>query len=234
MKAAGTFFLVLFILLIVGAVLWVVYSHLRAKRLGLPPPSWTSYIPFLKSAEPSPYGPPQPRPSGALGWIQDKIASFRSKRSRTAAGAYEQGRGDDDAWDSRVPGDSGYGNPGFYNENELEEGRGRTQGYTGAAGTSSYPGGSNSGGGLDTSYSGAGPQVNLPAPGDDEYDRRGRSRSRDGDSNPFGEGAVRQNPFGEGADPSNISARGVSPRPKTAKKDDDSPTDRRSMFRENM
>lgn len=71
---------------------------------------------------------------------------------------------------------------------------------------------------------------------------RGRTRSR----SPGQGGGVlamgRRNPFEDDAEPSNISLRGVSPRPidtsvgdKGGKKDDgDSPTERRSVFRENM
>lgn len=61
---------------------------------------------------------------------------------------------------------------------------------------------------------------------------RGRSRGRD------------SNPFDETANPSNMSLRGVSPRPipdrptTSASAEDngkaDSPTERRSMFRENV
>jgi hypothetical protein len=48
------------------------------------------------------------------------------------------------------------------------------------------------------------------------------------------------NPFDDNAEPSNVSLRGVSPRPidtsKPAKptKVDDSPSERRSLFRENV
>jgi hypothetical protein len=49
------------------------------------------------------------------------------------------------------------------------------------------------------------------------------------------------NPFDDAAEPSNVSLRGLSPRPviDTSKghvkgQDSDSPTERRSMFRENM
>jgi hypothetical protein len=56
-----------------------------------------------------------------------------------------------------------------------------------------------------------------------------------------GKGKQPANPFDDSAEPSNVSLRGVSPRPidtslKGHKSQDsaDSPTERRSMFRENM
>lgn len=67
---------------------------------------------------------------------------------------------------------------------------------------------------------------------------RGRPRSR------APGGGLAPNPFDDDAEPSNISLRGVSPRPiDTAvagksttggAKDDDSPTERKSVFREDV
>ncbi|KAJ2895893.1 hypothetical protein MKZ38_006049 [Zalerion maritima] len=212
MNAAGTFFLVIFILLLLGIGGWVGFTQFRARRLGLPPPTWQSYIPFKGNKEQSPYGAPQPRRGGALGWIKDRIYGLRKNRDRTAPGAYEQGRAldPDDAWDSRVPGDQGYGSQGFYNENELEEGRTGRTGGPAAAGGHLAPGLPYGGSSGSTAYSGSGYQMNIPRPNDVDDEPRGRSRSRDGD-NPFGAGAVRQNPF----DDDETDIRGVSPRPMT-------------------
>lgn len=90
--------------------------------------------------------------------------------------------------------------------------------------------------------------MNVPAAaaGDDDFEERGRTRGRSphpatgagGGSNPFDDDA---------ADPSNISLRGVSPRPivdtdvsggggggNHDSHNPESPTERRSMFRENV
>lgn len=73
-------------------------------------------------------------------------------------------------------------------------------------------------------------------------DSRGRSRDRDGGLGVPGAG--RQNPFDDDhAEPSNISLRGVSPRPIDTSvahrmggdgPPSDSPTERKSVFRENV
>lgn len=180
-----------------------------------------------------------------MGWIEDRVAGMRQKRDRTAVGAYEQGRAldPDDAWDSRVPGDQGYGHAGYYNETELEEGRGRSGGL-GNGRSHLAPSNPYSGAGGDASYSGSGYQMNIATPHDEDDDEppRGRSRSRGGDYNPFGDGAMRNNPFEDTSE----ELRRISPRPvvdteqpaasqsSKGKTELDSPGDRRSIFRENM
>ncbi|KAI8963841.1 hypothetical protein F5Y11DRAFT_318165 [Daldinia sp. FL1419] len=230
----GTFFIVLVVLLIVAAVGWIVFTQLRARRLGLPAPPLSSYIPFAGSEPSSAYGPPQPAPGGIRGWFSDKWRALRSSGNRSAAGAYERpsrrGFGaldPDEAWDARVgheaDGYYGYG----YEEQELGlRGQGQRSHQHGA----------------DTGYS----NVNLAA---DE--RRGRTLSRDqgapvGNGNGIGNlGISGHNPFDDdSAEPSNISMRGVSPRPidtnvaatkAVAGAKHDSPTsERRSIFREEV
>jgi hypothetical protein len=76
----------------------------------------------------------------------------------------------------------------------------------------------------------------------DEHEERGRTKSRSPGLG--GVSGTRGNPFDDDAEPSNISLRGVSPRPidteaanaaaKSGQKDKDSPTERRSVFREDM
>lgn len=235
MHPAGVAILVIFFLALGAGVGYIIFTRIRAQRLGLPPPPLSSYIPFLKSSS-SPYGPPQPAPGGIKGWIDDRIRSFKNRNNRTAAGAYEgsgpssdaprhRGFGPldpDEAWDSRVGHETDpYGGPGgYYEENEL-----------GLRTPNPYPGG-------DTSYGGSSYQMNLATePGARYDDERGRPRSRSP-----GLTAASSNPFADTAEPSNMSLRGVSPRPidtgvQTAKakgKDDDSPSERRSVFRENM
>ncbi|KAI0848330.1 hypothetical protein F5Y00DRAFT_238863 [Daldinia vernicosa] len=234
----GTFFIVLVVLLIVAAVGWIVFTQLRARRLGLPAPPLSSYIPFAHSEPSSSYGPPQPAPSGIRSWISDKWRALRSSGNRSASGAYERpsrrGFGPldpDEAWDSRV----GHEADGYYGYGYEEQELGlRGQGQRQQQQQQQHENG--------TGYS----TVNLGA---DE--RRGRTLSRDqgapiggnGNGN-LGIGGGR-NPFDdEAAEPSNISLRGVSPRPidtnvaatkAIAGAKHDSPTsERRSIFREEV
>ncbi|KAH0545599.1 hypothetical protein GP486_008436, partial [Trichoglossum hirsutum] len=100
---AGTFFIVFFVLLIVFAVAYVAFTQLRARRLGLPPPTLSSYNPFHSlSSSSAGYG--SPRRGGALGWISDKVNALRKNGGvggggggggggRTADGAYEASLG---------------------------------------------------------------------------------------------------------------------------------------------
>ncbi|KAL9109959.1 MAG: hypothetical protein Q9227_005482 [Pyrenula ochraceoflavens] len=238
MNGWGAFFLVLFLIVVFGALGYVGWTQYRARSAGLPPPSWKSYIPFLKSDSGS-SNYPSPRSAGPIEWIKDKIAQMQ--RKRTAAGAYEgaggleagntayagagrrsRGVDPDEAWDTRVGNEADmYAAP--YEEQELE-----TQPY----------------GGAGHEYGGS----SLPAYGDGE---RGRSRSRDGDMEIRYEqetGGRQQhlgeNPFGDQHEAA--SMRDVSPRPhidtqgidqghsKGKGSHDDSPTERRSVFREGI
>ncbi|KAK8090688.1 hypothetical protein PG994_000193 [Apiospora phragmitis] len=272
MNGLGIFFLVLFLLLIAAVVGWIVFTQLRARRLGcensrrldrsirtfrwnplyfthhygfstdslarrgppnadwnkpqsqLPAPTISSYNPFARP-EPSAYGTPTPAPGGIRGWFNDKLRGRGNNRS--AGGAYEQpgrGRGfgpldPDEAWDSRVgPEADTYGPGGYYEEQEL--------------GLRNDP------------YSGSGYNMNLASTPGAAPGNRGRSRDRDSLGVPGAGGRSAANPFDDdAAEPSNMSMRGVSPRPidtgvtprpggGAAK--NDSPTERRSVFRENV
>ena len=248
MRGWGLFFFLLFLLVVFGAAGWVGFTQWRARKAGLPPPSWKSYIPFLGDRSSSNY--PAPRSSGPFDWVKDKVAALRNRR--TARGAYEEpsegagyggggnggsarrGRGldPDDAWDARVANEAdAYGPGGYYEEQEL---------------------------GLHT----PGPEPyggqSLPAYGEGD---RGRSKSREPPSTiPGGQAGLntrydeemgrnppRDNPFGDQHEASNL--RDVSPRPvvdtsggqqhlgshvKGKGSQDDSPTERRSMFRESL
>jgi hypothetical protein len=240
----GAFFIIVAFLLVAGLAGWIIYTHLRARRLGLPQPTLSSYNPFAGSAR---YGAPGPAPGGIVGWVNDKVRAFKNRNNRSAGGAYEEplssnvrGRANnrgfgpldpDEAWDTRVGTEAdAYGPGGYYEEQEL--GLHRPEGL-GLAAT---------------------PGMALPGYGDGA---RGRSLSREpkpyiGGSQAgldrrydeeMGKGKKPANPFDDSAEPSNLSLRGVSPHPihtsNTAlghKSQDsaDSPTERRSMFRENM
>jgi len=143
---------------------FIVFTHLRARRLGLPPPQLSSYI-----------------PSGPLGILKEKIASLRRGRARGAGGfedtSYAGAGGrrvaafdTDETWDARVDNTDPY-NGGAY-ASRLDVGR-------------------------ENPYE---PVHEDPAP----MPQRGRSRSREPETNPFGDDAE----VGSIKD-----LRGVSPRP---------------------
>lgn len=211
------------------------WTQYRARRLGLPTPSLN---PFTRNRNQQGYSAPAPAPTDIGGWFSSKIDAIRHVGSgRTAGGAYEstgygggtRGRNDrrgfgpldpDEAWDTRV------GNEAYYEEQEL----GLQDPGAGPYGGSGY-GGSN----------------NIGIAGIEEGRGRSRSRQRELDDRYDEEmGVGASDPFGQGAERSDMSLRGVSPRPdgdaqKSHKsqqslgaQSDTSPTERRSMFRENM
>ncbi|KAL2121519.1 hypothetical protein VTJ04DRAFT_5546 [Mycothermus thermophilus] len=236
MNTAGAIVLAIVLALLVAAAAWIIFTRVRASRLGLPPPSWKSYIPFFGSS--SSYSGPRPAPGGLIGWFNDRIRSLRNRR--TAAGAYEgtsynagyssTRRGfehlDDDPWDSRV---GGY-NP-YEEERELGLAPPSGHGGPGAGGSPYVP-------------QGDGYQMNEPEPAVENglaggaEPERGRPRSRS--PGPAPPGARQGNPFDDAAEPSNIGLRGVSPRPITdqdksfAARKARGEDDRRSIFREEM
>jgi hypothetical protein len=199
----------------------------------------SSYIPFLKrNDEAAAYGPPRPAPGGITGWINDRVRNFKNRNNRSATGAYEgdqsggagnRGRFDpDEAWDTRV------GHDPYREEQEL--------GYRGAASSSASGGGSQYHG----APAGDGYNMNLAAtpayPPEGYSSDRGRSPGLEA-----GQGKGKgKNPFDDDNEVPG-SLRGVSPRPidtslGTGKvkhgpdedDDDESPAERRSIFRENM
>ncbi len=252
MSGLGVFFIVLIILIIIGSIAWVVFTQLRARRQGLPAPPLSSYNPFANRGFPSNYA--SSSPGGVVGWFSNKFQALKNRR--TAGGAYEEplggaggagaaGRGrrgfgpldPDEAWDTRVGTEAdAYGPGGYYEEQELGL---HPAGNAGPYSASGY----------------GGPSPSLPDYGDDDA-ARGRSRGREpgayiGGSQrglderydeEMGRGS-RDNPFGDAAERSDL--RGVSPRPvemdATSRNQkghlgahDDSPTERKSMFREDM
>ncbi|TGO47763.1 hypothetical protein BOTNAR_0507g00090 [Botryotinia narcissicola] len=229
-SGVGAFFIIVLIVAVIGGVAWIVYTHLRARRLGLPQPSLSSYNPFKGGSDR--YGGSGSGQGGVVGWVKDKVNGLKNRNSRSAGGAYEEplssnvrgraaNRGfgpldPDDAWDARVGTEAdAYGPGGYFEEQEL----GLHGGHSGAAGTS-----------------GTGPGFSSPP--------RGRSLSLEPEPYVGGSkaGLDRRydeemgvqsvnNPFD---DPSEL--RGVSPRPMDTKNKahDDNYSERRSMFRENM
>lgn len=237
MSRVGLVFLLLILLIPLAAIFYVLFARFRAQQAGLPPPSLSSYNPFSGRSRSSHN---RSVSSGPLGWVRSKLQF--SKNSGRGAGAYEQplgGRGrrgldPDEAWDARVGNEAdGYGAGGYYEEQEL----------------GLHPGGSTSGGAYSGGgYGGESHRSTLPDYGAEEM-RRGRSRSREphayigggqrGLDESYDEEMGARNPFGDEAERSSL--RGVSPRPveheeRGHKKSGsgDSPSERRSMFRENV
>jgi hypothetical protein len=224
---AGTFFIVVFVLLILAAIGWVVFTQLRARRLGLPPPSLSTYNPF-QSSRSAAATYPAPAPGGIQGWIADKYRALRQRGGggRTADGAYEGPSGfegnrgggggrrgfgpldPDEAWDARVGHEAdpyGPGPGGYYEEQEL--------GLHHSERSTAYPGPATA---TPPTY-----HASPPSP------QRGRSRSRDPPvQNPFDDSAATQ---------SNVSLRGLSPRPASrSARHGEEDGERRSIFRENV
>lgn len=227
---AAIFFILLVIVAIGAIIAYVAFTVLRARRLGLPPPTLSSYNPFSNSQS---FGSGSSN-SNPVAWVSGKIRAFKNRNTRSQAGGYEEplssnvrGRGNtrgfgpldpDDAWDARVGHESeAYGPYNVENELDLHE--------------------------PDTAYHGL-------APGAEE---RGRSRSRGPepyvggsqagldrryDEEMGSKASAPKNPFDDSAEVGDRSSlRGVSPRPI----DGAGPghtrahsTERRSLFREDV
>ncbi|KAF2016201.1 hypothetical protein BU24DRAFT_196644 [Aaosphaeria arxii CBS 175.79] len=252
MNGGWVFLIILIIALIGGYGGWVLWSRIRASRLGLPPPSLN---PFDRSSSAPNY--PAPAPGGIRGFIETQIRKFKNRNNRQAAGAYEEpsssynsarGRGagghrldPDEAWSARV------GDEAYYEEQELglHAPADNNTGYHGA--NTGY------GGGGATGYPGAAGGYEV----EQHQQQRGRSRTREYEEESLHtDGRSARDPFG---DDNAASLRGVSPRPldhgqdtsyggasaagaqnpalkkvPTSGSAENSPTERRSMFRENM
>ncbi|KAM3535150.1 hypothetical protein MY4038_001564 [Beauveria bassiana] len=221
-SVAGGIIITIVVLAVAAAVGWIVFTQYRARRLGLPTPSLSSYLPWNKRD--NPYGPPQPAPGGVSGWFNDQVRKFKNRNNRSAAGAYEpSNRGanpggprgahraldPDEAWDTRVGNEAD--NYGYYEEELTARGGGRRT-------STEYHGGS--------SYN-----MNLAATPKREREEhgvdleRGRQPSRSPGGGPRG-----NNPFD---DDHAESLRGVSPRPMDQGQKSGSPS-RHSVFKENV
>ncbi|KAK7531813.1 hypothetical protein IWX49DRAFT_637593 [Phyllosticta citricarpa] len=246
MSGIGVFFLV--VVLLAGATFagYTVWVRIRAKRMGLPPPSLNPFARESSRSSVAASALPAPAPGGIVGWVNDKMAALKNRRNRRgdagreryAAGAYEEAgvgggggapapgggfggggaaRGGARGLDPDEAWDTRVGNEAYYEEQEL---------------------------GLHEPTD----RVDL---GDSGYGggvERGRSRSRETDDR-YEEGLARtttagSDPFGDSAERSDMGLRGVSPRPidtsvggrnQPQQASHDSPaSERRSMFREDV
>ncbi|CZT09505.1 uncharacterized protein RAG0_14248 [Rhynchosporium agropyri] len=245
----GAFFIIVLFVLVASCIGWVIYTHLRARRLGLPQPTISSYNPFQSSSSSGAFGSSQGS-GGVVGWVKTKLGGLKKRNNRSAGGAYEEplssnvrGRASnrgfgpldpDDAWDARVGTEAdAYGPGGYYEEQELgfhgpNERAGRGLAPTSAMAPPAYGDGGARGRSLSREpepYIG-GSQAGLDRRYDEEMGRRPTQQT---------------DPFDDAAEVPSGSLRGVSPRPIEAdgkeskpKESLDSPTERRSMFRENV
>ncbi|KAJ2969914.1 hypothetical protein NQ176_g8430 [Zarea fungicola] len=126
-SVAGGIVIAIVVLTAAAAVGWIAFTQYRARKLGLPAPSFSSYLPWNKRGSDS-YGPPQPAPGGVVGWFNDLVRKFKNRNNRSAAGAYEPSNRNvgggargahraldpDEAWDTRVGNEAD--NYGYYEE----------------------------------------------------------------------------------------------------------------------
>ncbi|CCU83185.1 hypothetical protein BGHDH14_bgh02393 [Blumeria hordei DH14] len=128
----GAFFIIIFII-VLGCTGWIIYTHVQARRLGLPQPTLSSHLPFRnQSSSPGSGGFGEK----VVGWVQDKVHVFRRRKTQAGAEGYAEplsrsGRGGvnnrgfgpldpDDAWDTRVGTEADlYGPSGYHEEHEL-------------------------------------------------------------------------------------------------------------------
>ncbi|PSR92163.1 hypothetical protein BD289DRAFT_459777 [Coniella lustricola] len=238
---AGAIVITILVLAVVAAIGWVAYTRWRAQKLGLPPPSFTSFLPFLKRDRHSSnsYGAASGSRSGGRGgaagignWFSDTFAKLKNSGNRSAAGAYEGGSGGgyaagggagrgrrgfgaldpDEAWDARVGSEADtFGPGGYYEEQELGLHGGGGGGLSQSHGP--YGGGDHH---QHLSYElggGGGGAETYPMnlAATPGLYNAGHSSAS---ADRGREHAPRSNPFDDdAAEPANISLRGVSPRP---------------------
>ena len=243
------FLILLVFLVIIPGGAWIAYTHYRAHKNGLPPPSLSSYNPFNRFSR-SNY-PAAPRPSGVAGWFQDKFHSLRNPRS--VGGAYEGsygeptsaggrgGRGDfgpldpDGAWDTRLGAEAdAYGPVGDYEEQELGLHPPASSAYGGSGYGAPPPALPEYGAG----DAGRGRRANREPTAYIGGSQRGLDQRYDevmGNNDPFGDGAERSDLRGVSPRPSELdSSKGHGKKGSKGSGLDDSPTERKSMFHEDM
>jgi hypothetical protein len=231
-SGVGAFFIIVLFMFLIGLAAWIVYTRLRARRLGLPQPTLASYNPFNRSSSHAYGGGSGQSQGGITGWFGDKFRAIRNRSSPSAGGAYEEnltsnvggGRAStrgfgpldpDDAWDARVGTEAdAYGPHGYDDEHELS-----------------------------VHQPGTGPTPLSAPPGYDEERGRALNRGREPYTGGLHSNPV-TNPFDDSAEPSNASLRGVSPRPvadargqghlKGQESIDTHHSERRSLFHEDM
>lgn len=133
LSGLGAFFLTAFLLIVFTCTGWLIYTQLRARRLGLPTPTLSSYNLFRNKND---YRGPDPAHGGVVGWVRDRVRIFKHRKTHSNVGALEEPFNNsvrdrarshgfsaldpDEAWDSRVEAETDvYGSREYYEEQEF-------------------------------------------------------------------------------------------------------------------
>ncbi|RPA98402.1 hypothetical protein L873DRAFT_1790374 [Choiromyces venosus 120613-1] len=127
MSGGGVAALVIFLLLLFAGAGWIIFTQLRARRLGLPAPTWRSYIPFLSSNSRTAHAPAsyEPSRSGLVGKITGVFGSNNAGYSGSNVRAQRTRERDlDGEWDDRIEEEEEGGYGAGYGHNGGQRGRG--------------------------------------------------------------------------------------------------------------
>ncbi|KAG0136929.1 hypothetical protein HOY82DRAFT_7742 [Tuber indicum] len=126
MSGGGVAVLVIFLLLLFAGAGWIIFTQLRARRLGLPAPSWRTYIPFLPNNSRTAPAPAsyEPSRSGFVGKITGVFGSNNTGYSGSNVRS-QRTREMDGEWDDRIEeeDEGGYG-AGYGNQRGRDVGLG--------------------------------------------------------------------------------------------------------------
>ncbi|KAF8247095.1 hypothetical protein K440DRAFT_601492 [Wilcoxina mikolae CBS 423.85] len=93
--------IVIAVVIIVGLAAWIIHTLLRARKLGLPPPTWRTFVPFVNKGKGS-YEPTRPRTGGLFGFLKPARGGYTGAQTRADR---TRGAFDDQAWDARMEGE---------------------------------------------------------------------------------------------------------------------------------
>lgn len=126
------FFVTVFIILIFTCTGWFIYTHIRARSLGLPPPALSSYNPFNHNDKLRKFNATR---DGVFDWVKGKFNLFKHRDNHSTTQGFAGSRGinsrnrtknhafspldPDEAWDTRVGTEAdGYSPMGYYERQE--------------------------------------------------------------------------------------------------------------------
>ncbi|KAL8934909.1 MAG: hypothetical protein Q9211_004988 [Gyalolechia sp. 1 TL-2023] len=236
MSGLGFFFLFLLILLPLALLAYIFYTRIQAQRAGRPPPSFASFIPFRNRRSRS-YSSSSSS-GGILSTMRTKFHSLTGSSQRS--GAYEQplgssrGRGldPDGAWDARLGDEAdAYGSGGYYEGQELGP---RTGGYGGHGTELPDYGDEEMGRGRSISRDAPPPSDGFIGGSQHGLDQRYDEALGGGSKNPFGDQAERSELKGANHGPAEAGRGQKQHGGAGGSVQGDSPTERKSMFHENM
>jgi len=108
--------IVIILLLVAAALGYVVYTILRARRLGLPPPTWRNFVPFVSNKRSNATAFEPTRPSGGVlgrvkGVFSGNSAGYDGSQTRSSRTRHQA----DAVWSDRIEEEEeelGYRGPG--------------------------------------------------------------------------------------------------------------------------